>query len=256
MFKFVAKPLLFSIVVSYFLIHNACNSPQPQDNFNCDDYVSNIKATSQYKKDSALLSYTVYKWIDSSHGWFSHYNRSNAENGFYKVHVGDIFYDSTELKLTAFVFVEYSTAYIDTIYEKIKDMNSNLFDSHTVMGYRNSENQPWKLFELDEIFIGLKSGSLKSAKDFHASIFLNRKEMEERMISVYDEKSGLNTKYDPVKYLPCEDDYWTLSPLWNKGNRVPGYYAFETYKNATPLKRNLRPIFDITYPDSLLRLYR
>lgn len=255
MFEFVAKPARFLIVVVYILI-NACTSHKHQDTFNCDEYILNVKATKQYKKDSALLSYTVYRWIDTCYGWFGHYNRRNAANGSYKMHVGDIFYDSGKLKLTAFVFVEYSTAYIDTVYEKIKDMKSNLFDSHTVMGYRDSVNQPWKLFELGELFVGLRGSSLKNAEDYHTSIFLNRKEMEERKIAVYDEKSGLNTKYEPVRYLPCEDKFWTQSPLWKKGNRVPGYYVFETYMNATPLKRDLRPIFVITYPDSLLRSYR
>jgi hypothetical protein len=222
----------------------------------CDEYSLRIKATEQYKKDSNFLSYTVNRWIDSSYGsFFGRYNKINSANGFYKVHVGDIFYDSAKLKLTAFVFIEYSTDYIDTLFEKIKEMKSHLFDSYTVMGYRDSLNQFWKLFELEEIFMGIRGNSLMSAKEYHASIFLNKKEMGERSIAIYDEKTGLNTKYEPVKYLPCENDFWTKSPLWKKGIRVPGYYIFETYQNATPLKMDIRPVWKINYSDSLIKVY-
>ena len=208
----------------------------------CDEYSRNIKTTKQYKTDSLLLSYTVYRWIDSCYGWFGHYNRRNAENGIYKVHIGDIFYDSAKLKLTAFVFVEYSADYIDTAYEKLKDPNGHLFDSHTAMGYRDSTNQPWKLYELGDIFIGTRGGSLKSAENYHASVFLNRKGMEERTADKY--------------YLPCEKEFWTELPLWKKGHRVQGFYDFETYMNATALNKNLRPVFVIQYPDSLLKYYK
>ena len=249
------KYFRYFILIVYILNVTSC-SLALQNTIDCDTYISNIKPTEQYKKDSALLSYTVYKWIDSCYGWFGHYNRRNAVNGFYKVHVGDIFYDSVALKLTAFVFVEYSTDYIDTVYEKVKNMNAHLFDSHTIMGYRDSLNELWKLFELDEIFKGIRGNSLVTAEKFHSNIFLNKKEMENRTISVYDEKSGLNTRYEPIKYLPCENNFWTLSPLWVKGNRVNGYYAFETYMNATPLKKEIRPFYKIEYPDSLLKLYK
>jgi hypothetical protein len=233
-----------------------CTSSQKPNIVTCDAYSATIKTTEQYKKDSTFLSYTVYKWIDSCYGWFGHYNRRNAANGFYKVYIGDIFYDSTKLKLTAFIVVEYSTDYIDTRFEKVVDMNTHLFDSHTAMGYRDSLNQPWKLFELGEIFIGIRSENLKSAKDYHASVFLNGQDMRNRSIAIYDEKTGLNTKYEPVKYLPCENEFWTKSPLWKMGERVEGYYIFETFMNATPLNKELRPVCKIDYPDSLLNLYK
>lgn len=245
----------FGLIVCILNI-TRCSLVQHQNSLDCETYQSTIKATAQYKKDSALLNYTVYKWIDSCYGWFGHYNRRNAINGFYKVYVGDVFYDSAKLKLTAFVFVEYSTDYIDTVYEKVKNINAHLFDSHTIMGYRDSLNELWKLFELQEIFIGTRGISLTSAKKFHSNIFLNKREMGSRTIGVYDEKTGLNTKYEPVKYLPCEANFWTLSPLWIKGNRVLGYYSFETYMNATPLKKDIRTICKIDYPDSLLKLYK
>jgi hypothetical protein len=231
-----------AILSLYILGAVSCTSAQQNINSNCDIYVANVKTTEQYKNDSIFLSYTVYKWIDSCYGWFGHYNRRNAANGFYKVHIGDIFYDSTKLKLTAFVFVEYSTDYIDTLYEKVKDMNAHLFDSHTAMGYRDSINKPWKLFEFGEIFMGIRGGSLKSAENFHASIFLNRKEMEERT----------SVKY----YLPCEEAFWTSKYFWKIGERVPGYYNFETAMNATPMNKDLRPVCKIDYPDSLLNLYK
>lgn len=237
--KLLSKRHFFLILYTLNIV--SCTSAQQSDNL-CDAYNAKIKATEQYKKDSVLLSYTTYKWIDSCYGWFGHYNKRNAPNGIYKVHVGDIFYDSAKLKITAFVFVEYSTDYIDTLYEKIKDMKAHLFDSHTAMGYRDSINQPWKLFELNAIFMGIRGGSLKSAAEYHASIFLNRKEMEERT----------SVKY----YLPCEELFWTSSPLWKIGERVPGYYNFETYMNATPINKNLRPVCKIDYPDSLLNLYK
>jgi hypothetical protein len=243
--------ILFSLNIT------GCTVAQQSDNLNCDAYTATVKETEQYKKDSLFLAFTVYKWVDSSYGWFGHYNRRNAASGFYKVHVGDIFYDSAKLKLTAFVFVEYSTDYIDTLYEKVKDMNAHLFDSHTAMGYRDSINKPWKLFELGEIFMGIRSENLKSAENFHASTFLNKKAMESRQIALYDEKTGLNTRYESIKYyLPCEAKFWTELPLWKKGNRIPGYYDFETAMNATPLNKDLRPVCKINYPDSLLNLYK
>ena len=256
MFNFYKKYFKLTLVILYTLHVTGCSSAQQTDIVNCGDYVKHVIVTKQYKNDSALLSYTTYRWIDSSYGWFGHYNRRNAITGFYRVHVGDIFYDSARLKLTAFVFIEYSTDYIDTLYERVSDLKSHFFDSHTVMGYRDSLNQSWKLFELQELFVGLRGISLKSSKDVHENIFLNKREMAARKISIYDDKTGLNTKYEPVKYVPCEDEYWTQSPLWKKGNRVPGYYIFETFMNATPLKKDLRPVFKINYPDSLLSFYK
>lgn len=232
----------YLFVILFSLNITACTLAQESNNLNCNAYTESLKKTEQYKKDSLFLNYTVYRWIDSSYGWFGHYNSRNASNGFYKVHIGDIFYDSAKLKITAFVFVEYTTDYIDTLYEKVKDMNAHLFDSHTAMGYRDSINKPWRLFELGEIFMGIRGGSLKSAGDYHASIFLNRIEMEKRTA----------TKY----YLPCEEQFWTSPPLWKIGDRVPGYYNFETYMNATPLNKDLRPVFKIDYPDSILNLYK
>ena len=64
-------------------------------------------------------------------------------------------------------------------------------------------------------------------------------------------------KRTSVEYhLPCEQEFWTELPLWKKGNRVPGYFDFETYMNATPINKNIRPYLNIYYPDSLLALYR
>ncbi|AXY74706.1 hypothetical protein D3H65_12245 [Paraflavitalea soli] len=229
-------------VILYILNTQSCTLGKQPNILNCDAYRLATKTTSQYKKDSTFLSYTVYNWIDSCYGWFGHYNRRNAANGFYKVHVGDIFCDSARLKLTAFIYVEYSTDYIDTVYEKINDMNAHLYDSHTVMGYRTSLNKPWTLFELGEIFMGIRGGGLKSAEEFHTSVFLNRKEMEKRT----------NKKY----YLPCEEPFWTSQPFWKIGERIPGYYNFETAMNATPLNKDLRPVCKINYPDSLLNLYK
>ena len=256
MTNFIERFFRCSIFLFYILNVASCTSAQQNNKINCDTYVEKIKATEQYKKDSLLLSYTVYQWIDSCYGWFGHYNRRNAPNGSYKIHVGDIFYDSAKLKLTAFVFVEYSSDYVDTLYEKVNNSNAHFFDSHVAMGYRDSANQVWKLFELGEIFIGLRSETLKKAEDFQANIFLNEQEMRNRQVAIYDAKTGLNTKYESVKYLPCEDSFWTHSPLWKKGDRVLGYYIFETFMNATPLKKDLRPVCNIIYPDSLLKLYR
>lgn len=238
------KYFRYVILINYTLNVTSCTSAQYQFTAtDCNTYSIMIKKTEQYKNDSVLLNYTVYRWIDSSYGWFGHYNRRNAKNGFYKVHVDDIFYDSSKLKLTAFVYVEYSTDYIDTMYEKVKDAKAHLFDSHTVMGYRDSLNQIWKLFELDEIaMIGLRGGTLSSAKTFHLSSFFNRKEMEERTSGKF--------------FLPCENEFWTNPPFWKKSERVEGYYNFETYMNATPLNKNIRPYCKVTYPDSLLKLYR
>ena len=242
MLNFIIKYFRYSVLILCMSNTCGCISAQYSNNLNCDKYIADVKGAEQNKKDSAFLCFTTYRWIDSCYGWFEHYNKRNAMNGFYKVHVGNIFCDSAKLKLTAFVFIEYSTDYIDTLYEKIKDTKTHLFDSHTVMGYRDSINQPWRLFELDEIFMGIRGGSLKSAADYHASVFLNKKEMEERT----------SVKY----YLPCEDKFWTELPLWKKGHRIPGYYDFETYMNATPVNKNLRPVNKIDYPDSLLNLYK
>jgi hypothetical protein len=241
--KFFRNHISHLIVIVCILTIASCTQLKQHSTIaDCDDYIRKIKTTNQYKTDSSFLSYTVYNWIDSSYGWFGHYNRSNAKNGFYAVHIGEIFYDSAKLKLTAFVFVEYSSDYIDTAYEKLKNPNGHLFDSHTAMGYRDSINHPWKFFELDEIFIGLRSNSLASAENFHKSVFLNRNDMEKRT----------SVKY----FLPCESKFWTELPLWKKGHRVSGFYDFETYMNATDLNKELRPIFNIRYPDSLLKLYK
>ena len=223
----------------------------------CAAYKKNIRKTAEYKKDSVLIAFTVDKWIGANFGGFGQFKKKVA-NDLYKIHVGSIFYDSKKLKMTAFLYIEYSMGYVDTINIKFRDVKSHFFNSYTLMGYRDSLNKPWKLFELNAGFEGVMSRSLKQAEIFHESKMLNRKYLTDTaFIGVYNEADKANTIYKPIKYLPCETLFWTESPLWQKGNRVKGYYPFETYMNATPLSRKpLRDVFNINYPDSILRFYR
>lgn len=226
----------------------SCKEIISQKSLNCISYSKQIKNSPQYEIDSSLISFTVYRWIDSSYSWYEHYNCTYSKNCRNTIYVGDIFYSLDKLKLTAFIYVEYNKVYTDSTGSKKSKKENIFFDSHTVMGYRDSLNQSWKLFALNEIFLGLRGNSLRNAENYHRNIFFSKEEMNKRKIGVYDTLTGLNTKYESIKYLPCEDGFWTKSPLWKKGNRVPNYYSFETFMNSTPLNKTIRPYFKINHP--------
>jgi hypothetical protein len=242
-------------IICFISLVSACSLRTKYPAAHCHSRNEIQSGSEAYHCDSLLIDLTAKQWIDSSYGEFGRYSERNVEQGKYKVYVGKIFNDSSRLKLTAFVYVGYNAdkGYgADSIYPK----GTVLFDSHTVMGIRNSKKDLWRLFELDEIFIGLRGDSLASAIRFHESIFLSKQQMAERSVGVFDAKTGLNTKGAPVEYIPCEDGFWTKSPLWRKGDRMPGYYLFETYMNASPLKKELRPTRTVSYQDSVITLFR
>jgi hypothetical protein len=161
------------------------------------------------------------------------------------------------LRLTAFVYIEYSIDYVDTLNWSYSDKKSHFYDSHTVMGFRDSVGSPWNFYELNEVFIGLGSRSLKAAEDMHSAIFLDKKYLQDSAFIAINEISG-GHKLLAIQYCPCEEDFFYKSPLWEKGSRFPGHYLFETYQNTTAESpRPLRPWFNIEYPDSLTKqLYR
>ena len=224
---------------------------------NCNGYERIIKKTLEFKEDSSLISYAVDRWIEGNYGSFGQYKKKTP-NDWYKIHIGAIFYNNMKLKMTAFLYIEYNVGYVDTMNVKFRDVKSHFFDSHTLMGYRDSSDKPWKLFELNEVFSGSLSRSLKQAVMLQESKMLNRKYLTDTaFIAVYNKFDKANTTYKAVKYLPCESLFWTESPLWQKGNRIKGYYPFETHMNATPFsKMPLIDIFNIHYPDSINKFYR
>jgi len=245
-------------VMFLLLIINGCFLAPCKNNCHCENYIDSVYKTSQYKKDSVFIDYTVKQWIDSSFGaWFGDYQKTHMTRGYSKIHVGPIFYSTDLLKLRAFIYIEYKFGYFDTLEYKYTDKKSNFFDSYTLNGYRYALNKPWKLFEAEE-YVLFGSRSLKAAEATYEGNLLNEDYLNERdFIGVYNESDRLNTLFEPVKYLPCDPKFWVESPIWKKGNRVPGYYSFETNMNATPFSiEPLRPICKITYPDSILNLYK
>lgn len=240
---------MFLKLISIILISLiSCHQIGSYNTINCNEESYKTKKSTRYKTDSSFINFTVYTWIDSSYSWYAHYVcDTSSEECKNIVHIGDIFYSPDSLKLTAFVYIQYHKNTFEADTFVTKSSRDTFFDSHTIMGYRGAIDQDWKLFALNEVFIGQKGHSLVAAENYHKSIFLDREEMRKRKISEFDPLTGQNTKYSAINFLPCEDSFWTHSPLWRRGNRVPGYYVFETFMNSTPNNRLIRPSVDVNY---------
>jgi hypothetical protein len=107
----------------------------------------------------------------------------------------------------------------------------------------------WKIFDLDEIFKGKYSQSLNDAKRLLENVYLNKERLGKMSVGVYD-PNDVNA-IRRIEFLPCEKKFWSETPIWTKGIRVPGYFLFETYMNATPMNKQIRPVIKLEYPISL-----
>jgi hypothetical protein len=246
--------ILFVLCLLYLIF---LNFPKTSIVENCNDCRQSYIENAFHKRDSLVINYTVNSWIDSAYApWFASYKSDFAgKKMYYKIHVDKIFYDTAYLKLMAFVYMETIVDSSGIAQPGADEHADTVFDSYTIAGYRDHPGQIWKLCEFNEVFQGRGSPTLESAVRFHESYFLCKKRMAEVSVGVYL-PGKKKWKTDIIEYTPCEPGFWTKSPLWQKGYRVPGYYIFETYMNATVENPSLIEEKRVVYPDSILNLYK
>lgn len=167
-----------------------------------------------------------------------------------------ISYSPDSLKFVALYTINYKALTNDSLqgyYEKGEEYSHGM----AAIGYRNSKKSIWTtVFPFNKVIIGLQP-SRQSAYNELAKFYFD--EIKTKSIGVTkfgpDDSKVIND-FHKVNYTIQDSLFWTDSPIWKKGLRLEGYYAFEVNKNAGEVYPNSikdKPI--LIYSDSLKLMY-
>jgi hypothetical protein len=221
------------------------------------------KPTPHYKRDSLYVAETIWQYIDKEVDIFDSYKSHKIDISLVKVYVDSVFYSPDSLKLFAFVIIKVpdnESVELDDFYYSGSDM----------IGYRDSTNSPWQVYyfghyrpagydtykKVSNLFrwYYLKDGKFKSSIDVYWDGRRNDTLGMAREITFPKQNNRVSIKFG---YNIDDPLFWSKSIIWKKGNRIPGYYSFETNGSTVPGSNNpIKNIPKLDYPDSLLNLYK
>lgn len=219
--------------------------------------------TANYKRDSLFIATTVWQFIDKEVDIFQSYKRRHVPLEKVRIHVDSIFYSPDSLKLFAFVITENPDL-------EEKDSSAIYYSGSGMIAYRDSLKQPWIVHffgqyrpagwkyynQVRNLFrhYYLKNGKFKNDSDIYWDGRRNDTLEMVREITFPKQNNRVSIKFD---YNLDEPLFWSKSIVWKKGNRIPGYYSFETNGNVAPGSSDpIKNIPKLYYPDSLLNLYK
>ena len=195
----------------------------------------------------------------------------------------DAYYSPDSLR--TLVFVSKFCPVIKKWVKKTWTENDMDYSLNSMIGFRDSTNQPWIVYPLDTKMLTdfpNREEALALYRHYHF------KEISEFMydINVVDTnygapyidkvpieiKSLLRGNPDPVKcyqriigYNLGDSLFWTRSLLWQKGSRLPGLYVFQVNNcvrsdegelwGGKPWDSRVK-VPKIDYPDSILQMYK
>jgi hypothetical protein len=264
-------PINILLAVLILMVLSSCSQNGKTDQLNT---FQNIHSSKIQYKDSLYIMYTVQSWSDSNFDLYHDYSKDGygIKKEDFKYKILRAFYSPDSLKFFCWIVTrEPNTA-------DCKRPQGYSYSSSDIIGFRNSVKEPWKLYPLElekavcfdnenEIMNQLGQYYFQRMKDHSEDVnkkFLDknyggkvRYDLEEQTI-----KDGYGDKNDPVilknyGYNLQDKDFWTKSLIWQKGARIPGLYNFQTTGNVTPDEKNVELYTPkITYPDSILKLYK
>ena len=217
-----------------------------------------------YSRDSLFIIYSVRQWINQPekyptiHNYYYNPYHPSSIQGQTQITVDSIFYSPDSLKFLSLIVLKYKTKPIrekaseDEKQKRSAYADKTFFDGYAVVGYRKVVNKPWSVYHLPRYHpvASLKYDNIKYALRYHYF-----KELKDQGESARD-KDGKHyiIQYD---YNINDSLFWTKSPIWTKGLRIPGYYNFQTRGNVVvgdddPI---VSKIDLASYPDSLLSLF-
>jgi hypothetical protein len=207
----------------------------------------------KYTRDSSFIAYTIRAWSQSKKVYFFNRWGDYAFSDSLKVYVDSIYYDSSLTKLLALCLVRYPDP---DGFASGYPACTHPFDSRAIIGYLDLPGKGWKLYD-PNFYLGAgfcdSLNALNQLKKRHID------EMRQNQIArtVYDENHRTNSLVEPIGYTPLECEFWTKSPLWTMGYRIPDYYPFEVNQNAGPVHPNsIKEMPQIDYPPSLLAQFQ
>jgi hypothetical protein len=207
----------------------------------------------QYKRDSNCVVLTAKGWIHAEENFYDLWVLLDSAN-MLSIHVDTIIYDSTGTKLLAILGFGYDRTTLLEFYDQYPPC-SRLFESRAMIGYLSPETRKWKLYDPD-IFVGTAGCDSLELRNGTFDIFF--KELPHRQIArtIRNESGKVVSRAEELHYSPLNCAFWTDSPFWRLGYRLPGYYSFEVYQNAGPIYPNsIKKPIEIQYPDSLVKLF-
>jgi hypothetical protein len=208
----------------------------------------------QYERDSMFIVLTAEGWIKSRATFYEYWSEAIKDRSI-RIAVDTIYYDSTRSKLFSILSIGYYRKDVEIISNDYPQCN-RLYDSRAMIGYLDSLRGFWKLFDPD-IYAGIAWCDSTKLMEETYRVFLE--ELPARKIgkTVKNSSGKVVSLVEDLKYNPVHCDFWTASPLWKLGYRIPGYYSFEGYDNAGPLYPNsIKDNIIIKYPDSLTIKFR
>ena len=249
-----------SVVVIFIILLTGCQS-QVNTKVAPIRYVSPNKI---YQRDSLYIATTIWQFIDKKVGIFDFFKQYKIPLHEVRIDVDSIIYSHDSLKLFAFTIVSIPD------YES-KIANKLYFDGMDMIGYRSSKKDLWSIWHFGQYspsgydnynkvrnlfrWYYLGDGKFKNDNGTYWDGIHNDTLGMARSITFPKENNRVNIKFG---YNIDNEYFWNSSIVWKKGNRIPGYYGFQTKGDVVPgyIDSPIRIIPHLDYPDSLLQLYK
>jgi hypothetical protein len=257
----------FLIISFLIIISTSCAVTSKVNTFN------NFAVNKLQYKDSVYLVFTAKAWAKVNFDVYNddllHSNEA-TRTPFYKVLRA--FYSPDSLKIIGWVEKKMENGH------GCDRPQGFSYSATSIIGFRDNVKKPWNLypfnltqavcFDTQDVVLN-QMGKYYFQKMKDHSEYVNKKfldpyyggkvryDVENQVI-----KMGYGDKNAPVigknfGYNLQDKDFWTKSLIWQKGARIPGLYNFQTKGNVMPDQKDIEVITPkITYPDSILRMYR
>ncbi len=242
--NFIMIKYLFVIIIFFFI---ECENKK----YYPPTIKTNINEKNLFYRDSLYITYTVEKFLETG---YRHYKGYHVVDSLYKqidtIWTDLIFYDPDILKIFGIVIIKVPPS---NFFNKIS------YDAKAIVGFREKLNQPWKIYPLSEYQTSRLTVYKKASNFIRKFYFFELKDYSQYFKVGSQYKTG-NYKLKNFKYNIDDPEFWQ-GLMWQRGNRVPGLYYFQTKeniseqwnKNANPFTEV--PLLQINYPDSIIALF-
>ena len=199
--------------------------------------------TNKYRLDSLFIVETVYGYIDKRLPPFDFYSQLYNSLSKININVDTIFFSQDRLKLFSFIIIT------------IKDKNNSYKNvGNGLIGYRNSINEKWNIFNFNQ-FTPVGFRKYNSVRKLFREYYLGDGEFKTDTHSYWNSIDG---KYQSIPFGYCLDDplFWDSSIVWKKGFPLRNYYPFEVKDQAKPDEEDIVIVLpNFNYSDSILKMY-
>lgn len=211
-----------------------------------------------YQRDSLYIATTIWQFMDKQVDIFDYYKQYKIPFNKVNIDIDTIIYSPDSLKLFSFVIERIPE------YENNKP-NKYFYSGSDMIGYRSSKKEPWNIWYFGE-YRPTGWDNYNKVRNLFRWYYLGDGKFKNDYRGYWDgihyendtfplQKARINIKFG---YNIDDKHFWDSSIVWKKGNRIPGYYGFQTKGEVVPgyMDSPIRIIPRLDYPDSLLNLYK